>query len=36
MEWNKENIQKLVEKQRAYFRSGETLDINFRKDNLKK
>lgn len=34
MEWNNDNILELINKQRAYFRSGETLDVNFRKQQL--
>ena len=30
MEWNEERIKELVDKQRAYFRTGITLDVDFR------
>lgn len=36
MEWNKESIHNLVEKQREYFKTGETLSIKWRKEQLKK
>lgn len=32
--WNKETIHETVEKQRAFFRSGKTLDIRWRKEQL--
>ena len=35
MSWNKENIHEIVEKQRAFFKSGKTLDVSFRKRMLK-
>ena len=35
MSWNKENIHEIVEKQGAFFRSGKTLDVSFRKRMLK-
>lgn len=34
--WNKEKINKLVLSQRKYFLSGETLDVDFRIEQLKK
>ena len=34
--WTKESIHEVVEKQRAYFRSGETLDVGWRIAQLKK
>ena len=34
--WNKEKIHKTVLSQRKYFLSGETLDVNFRIEQLKK
>lgn len=34
--WNKEKIHKLVLSQRKYFLSGETLDVEFRIEQLKK
>lgn len=36
MEWSKEKIHSIVEKQRLFFKSGKTLDIKFRKEQLKK
>ena len=33
---NPEIIDAIVEEQKTYFRTGETLDLNFRKTNLKK
>jgi len=34
--WTKETISEIVERQRAYFRSGATLDVSFRIEQLKK
>ena len=34
--WSKETVHEIVEKQRAFFLSGKTLDINFREEMLKK
>ncbi|MBQ9468038.1 MAG: aldehyde dehydrogenase family protein [Clostridia bacterium] len=36
MGYTKESIQKVVEKQRAFFRSGRTLDVKWRIEQLKK
>lgn len=36
MEWNEERIEELVDKQRAYFRTGITLDVDFRIHQLKR
>ena len=36
MDWSKEKVHSIVEKQRAFFKSGKTLDIKFRKEQLKK
>ena len=36
MDYTKESIHALVEKQREFFLSGITLDVNFRKEQLKK
>ena len=36
MSYSEKDIQNIVEKQRAFFRTGQTLDINFRLDMLKK
>ena len=36
MEWNKQTIHEAVERQRAYFRTGATLDVEFRLKQLKK
>ena len=36
MEWNEERIKELVDKQRAYFRTGITLDVDFRIHQLKR
>jgi len=36
MEWNKQTISEAVERQRAYFRTGATLDVEFRLKQLKK
>ena len=36
MSWSKEQIEALVAKQRAYFRSGATLDVEFRILQLKR
>lgn len=33
-EYTEEEINRIVETQRAYFRSNETLDIDFRKKQL--
>ena len=34
MAWTKEQIHELVEKQRAFFRSGKTLDVSWRREQL--
>ena len=36
MAWTQESVHALVEKQRAYFRTGATLDVDFRIEMLKK
>lgn len=36
MDWNKERVHEAVEKQRAYFRSGATMSLSFRKQMLLK
>lgn len=36
MDWSKEKVHSIVEKQRLFFKSGKTLDIKFRKEQLKK
>ena len=36
MAWNERTIHEVVERQRAYFRTGATLDIDFRLKQLKK
>ena len=36
MAWTKDTIHDLVERQRTFFRSGQTLDVSWRKDQLKK
>ena len=36
MAWTKDDIHGLVEKQRAFFKSGRTLDVSWRKEQLKK
>ena len=36
MQWAEENIEEIVNKQRAFFRSGRTLDVNWRLEQLKK
>ncbi len=36
MAWTQETVHALVEKQRAFFRTGATLDVNFRIEQLKK
>ena len=36
MSWSKEQIEALVEKQRTYFRTGATLDVDFRILQLKR
>lgn len=36
MNWTQETVHALVEKQRAYFQTGKTLDVNFRIEQLKK
>ncbi|MBQ9891140.1 MAG: aldehyde dehydrogenase family protein [Firmicutes bacterium] len=36
MVWTKDDIHGLVEKQRAFFKSGRTLDVSWRKEQLKK
>ena len=36
MEWSKEKVHSIVTKQREFFKSGKTLDIKFRKEQLKK
>ena len=36
MAWNERTIHEVVERQRAYFRTGATLDIDFRLTQLKK
>lgn len=36
MSYTKEQVHQLVEKQRAFFRTGKTLDINWRIEQLKK
>ena len=34
--YTKQDIEQIVEKQRKYFKSGKTLDIDFRIEQLKK
>ena len=34
--WTNEQIRQLTEKQQAYFRTGVTLDVNWRREQLKK
>ena len=34
--WTNEQIRQLTEKQRAFFRTGVTLDVNWRRAQLKK
>lgn len=34
MDWTKEKVHSIVEAQREYFLTGETLDVNFRKQQL--
>ena len=36
MPWTKDSIHETVEKQRAFFRTGQTLDVNWRITQLKK
>jgi len=36
MAWTQETVHAIVEKQRAFFRTGKTLDVNFRIEQLKK
>ena len=36
MEWTKELVHEAVLKQREYFKTGETLNVKFRKEQLKK
>ena len=36
MAWTKEQIHELVEKQRAFFQSGKTLDVSWRREQLVK
>ncbi|MCQ2792209.1 MAG: aldehyde dehydrogenase family protein [Bacilli bacterium] len=36
MDWSKEKVHSIVEKQRAFFRTGQTLPLQFRKEQLKK
>ena len=36
MQWTQQTVHALVEKQRAYFRTGATLDADWRVDQLKK
>ncbi len=36
MAWTKDDIHGLVEKQRVFFKSGRTLDVSWRKEQLKK
>ena len=36
MDWTQEKIHQLVSRQRRFFRSGETLDVDFRIEMLKK
>ena len=36
MAWTQESIHAVIEKQRAYFQSGATLDVQFRMDRLKR
>ena len=36
MSWTQETVHALVEKQRAFFRTGATLDVNWRIAQLKK
>ena len=36
MEWTQEKIHQIVEKQRSFFKTGKTLDVNFRISSLKK
>ena len=35
-QWTKESVHELIENQRAYFKTGETLDVNWRIAQLKK
>lgn len=36
MSWTQEKIHEIVETQRAYFRTGETLDVSWRIEQLRK
>ena len=36
MNWTKEQIHDVVEKQRRFFKSGQTLDVKWRISQLKK
>ncbi|MBR4427276.1 MAG: aldehyde dehydrogenase family protein [Spirochaetales bacterium] len=36
MEWTQERIHKIVDSQRAFFRTGKTLDLDWRMEQLKK
>lgn len=36
MEWTKDRIKEVLEKQRRYFKTGETLDVDFRIRQLKR
>lgn len=36
MSYTKEDIQRIVDNQRVFFKSGKTLDVNWRKEQLKK
>ena len=36
MEWTQERIHKIVDSQRAFFRTGKTLDLDWRIEQLKK
>ena len=36
MPYTQETIHEIVEKQRRFFRTGATLDVNWRREQLKK
>ncbi len=36
MEWSRESIHELTERQRAFFRSGKTLPVSWRREQLKR
>ena len=36
MAYTQETVHEIVEKQRAFFRTGATLDVNYRIEQLKK